>query len=254
MSHDESSTRRYSEQEFALILRKAAEMQEAPGDRGGRGSGGGLTLEEIRSIAAEAGISPDAVTRAAALLGVLQAGEGRGLARLLFVEPAKYHLNLEVPGRLRPQDVGRILEELRRAAEHQGEAREVLGGMEWNTVGEVSGISVNISPRGDATSIQIVGDRSGAGVLTALFSTLGSLFLVGVVGSILEPGTAAGITALVCGMLGGGLLTGRTLWVRSTRSFRKRLAHLMDALSRSVETTALPPAPGEQERTASPDG
>jgi hypothetical protein len=243
MSRDESKVRRYSDQEFALILRKAAELQEAPGDRGGRVAPGGFTLEEIRSIAAEAGIAPQAVTRAAAVLGVLE-GEGRtGLAQAMLAAPAKYYLTLEVPGALQPREIGRILEELRRAAEHQGEANEVLGGVEWKSVGQTSAISVNISPRPEGTSIQIVGDRSGAGLLTALFSTFGSLYLVGVVGSILEPSGVAQITALVAPLLGGGLLIGRTLWARGSRRFQARLARLMETLSRSVERSSLPPAP-----------
>ena len=42
------------------------------GPVGGAGEAGGLTLEEIRSIATEAGIDPEAVTRAASILGALE--------------------------------------------------------------------------------------------------------------------------------------------------------------------------------------
>ena len=65
MSSDETKKRRYTEEEFALILRKASEIQESPGEGPGRHPGQGLTLEEIQSIAAEAGIDPQAVSRAA---------------------------------------------------------------------------------------------------------------------------------------------------------------------------------------------
>ncbi len=245
MSQDEAKKRRYSEKEFALILRKASEIQEAPGDPRGRGSGGGFTLEEIRSIAGEAGIDPKAVSRAAALLGALEGTEKPGVAAAIVGGPAIYHLDFEVEGQLPPEEMGRILEVIRKEAAHQGTAAEVLGGMEWKTVGDVSGISVNISPRGDSTSIQIVGDRSGVAALSVFFSILGPAFASGVLGSILEPTTAVGIISMVGGLLAGGLLSGRTLWVWRGRRFHAKLSRLMERLAGEVERRTLPPAPGE---------
>ena len=240
MSNEESKKRRYSEEEFALILRKASEIQVSGGQPAGRTAGGGLTLEEIRSIASEAGIDPEAVTRAASILGTLDWEEKTGLAAAIFGGPSKYHLDCEIPGRLPPEQMGRILEEIRRAAEHQGQASEVLGGVEWKTVGELSAINVNISPRVDTTSVQIVGDRGPAGAATFVFPMMGAGILVGALGGIFEPTSAAGIISLVTGTLGAGFLTARTIWVSGSRKFRKRLTHLMDSVSRSVERVALP--------------
>ena len=172
--------RRYSEEEFALILRKASEIQASGGSQPAGAGTGGLTLEEIRSIATEAGIDPEAVTRAASILGALGWKEKGGLAAAIFGGPSKFYLDCEIPGRLPPEEMGRILEQIRRAAKHQGEASEVLGGVEWKTVGELSAINVNISPRGDSTSIQIVGDLSGAGAFTFTFSMVVAAVLVGV--------------------------------------------------------------------------
>jgi len=243
VSKDDAKKRRYSEEEFALILRKASEIQLSGGNQSAMTGTGGLTLEEIRSIATEAGIDPEAVTRAASILGALEWEEKAGLAAAIFGGPSK----CEIPGRLPPEEMGRILEQIRRAAEHQGEASEVLGGVEWKTVGELSAISVNISPRGDSTSVQIVGDRSGAGALTFTFSMTVAAVLVGVLGGAFEPTSTAGIISLVTGTLGAGFLTARTIWVAGSTKFRKRLTHLMDAVSRSVERTALPPGPDEEE-------
>ncbi|MCJ7629849.1 MAG: hypothetical protein MUO50_15850, partial [Longimicrobiales bacterium] len=140
MSDEGSNKRRYSEEEFALILRKASEIQLSSGNQSARLGTGGLTLEEIRSIATEAGIDPEAVTRAASVLGAMKWDEKAGLAAAIFGGPGKFHLDCELPGRLPPEEMGRILEQIRRAAEHQGEASEVLGGVEWKTVGELSAI------------------------------------------------------------------------------------------------------------------
>jgi hypothetical protein len=247
VNHDDTKKRRYSEEEFALILRKASEIQVSSGNQSGVTGTGGLTLEEIRSIATEAGIDPEAVTRAASILGALEWEQKEGLAAAIFGGPSRFHLDCELPGRLPPEEMGRILEQIRRAAEHQGEASEVLGGIEWKTVGDLSAINVNISPRGDSTSIQIVGDRSGAGAVCFTFPMAAAAILVGALGAGLEPTSAAGIISLVTGTLGAGFLTGRTLWVAGSKKFRKRLTRLMDTVSRSVERTALPPAPEEDE-------
>lgn len=54
MSDEAPPTRQYGEKESALILRRAVALQEA----GGRGAGAGLSLDELRQIALEAGVDP----------------------------------------------------------------------------------------------------------------------------------------------------------------------------------------------------
>lgn len=251
MRDDESRKRRYSEEEFALILRKASEIQDAPGDGTGRSGGQGFTLEEIRSIAAEAGIDPQNVSRAAALLGSKEWEERKGLAAAIFGGSGAYHLDVEVPGRLTADEYGRILELIRRTMEHQGEASEVLGGVEWKTVGQFSTVNVNLSPRGETTSIQIVGDRGGAGVITFTLPIAGAAILMGALGGTLQPDTAVGIVGLVGGILGSGFLLARTLWISQGKKFHERLTHLMDMLSGAVEQAALPPeAPSSEDRSS----
>lgn len=241
MSGDDSKRKRYSEEEFALILRKASEIQDTRKGGGGGGTGEGLTLEEIQSIAGEAGIDPGAISRAAALLGTLEWEEKTGLAARIFGSPGKYNLSFEVAGRLPPEELGRILELIRKEAAHQGRAAEVLGGVEWKTVGELSAINVNITPRGDSTSIQIVGDRSGAGGVTFIFPMAGAAILVGALGAAFEPTSAVGIVSLVSGVLGSGFLFARTLWSISGGKFHRKLARLMNSLSGEVERVSIPP-------------
>lgn len=244
MSNDDQNRKRYSEEEFALILKKASEIQTSSG--GGSTSltgGGGFTLDEMKSIAAEAGIDPETVSRAAAVVGAMAWEEKRGLAATIFGGPSKFHLDCELPGRIPEEEMGRILDQIRRAAEHQGEASEILGGVEWKTVGELSIINVNISPRGDSTSVQIVGDRSAAGAVTFTFPMGAAAVLVGILGASFEPTSAAGILSLISGTLGAGFLTARALWGVGTSKFKKRLSRLMEAVSSTVEHTAvLPPA------------
>ena len=84
MSNDDTKKKRYSEEEFALILRKATEIQVSSGNPSARTSTGGFTLQEIQSIATEAGIDAEAVTRAASLLGAQEWDEKAGLAAAIF--------------------------------------------------------------------------------------------------------------------------------------------------------------------------
>ncbi len=248
MSNDDQEKRRYSEDEFAIILRKASEIQLSGGGSSKPSSSSGLTLDEIRSIATEAGIDAEAVTRAASVMGAMEWDERTGLAAKIFGGPGKFHLDCEIPGRIPAEEMARILGEIRRAAEHQGEANEILGGMEWKTVGDLSAINVNISPRGDSTSIQIVGNRDAAGGVTFIFPMAAAAILVGALGAAFEPTSAAGIISLVSGTLGAGFLTARTIWASGTRKFRNRLTRLMDAVTTTVERTALPPGGNEDER------
>ena len=108
--------------------------------------------------------------------------------------------------------------------------------MEWKTVGDLSAINVNISPRGDSTSIQIVGDRGPAAGVTFIFPMMASAILVGALGATFEPTSAAGIISLVARDPGSGVPDGqdhlgfrdkevpetphppdgRRLWVRGT--------------------------------------
>ena len=56
--------RRYGDAEIARLLERASELQV----RGDGGGGEGLTLEELREVAGEAGIDPEMISAAAAEL------------------------------------------------------------------------------------------------------------------------------------------------------------------------------------------
>ncbi len=180
------------------------------------------------------------MARAAALVGVLERDERSGLVATLFGSPGRIHLQIQVPGHLPREEMGRILEVIRREAEQKGEVSHVLEGLEWKTTGELSAINVNITPRGGGTSVQIVGDRSAAGALSLVSPVGGAAVLMGALGAVFEPTSATGIVSLVGGMLGGGFLMGRTIWVTGTRRFRRELARLMDTLSGEVEGASVP--------------
>jgi hypothetical protein len=53
-------SRRFTDREVALVLKKASELEEVEGT----GSGGGLTLDDLEQIASEVGISPALIKKA----------------------------------------------------------------------------------------------------------------------------------------------------------------------------------------------
>ncbi len=224
MSGDGEGGRLYSDEEFALILRRASEVSET-----GEARSEGLSLSEIQHIAQEAGIDPAAVARAAANLPE----HNRDRLVTLFGGPTKYRLEQTLTGRVSEEDLSRILQAIRRVATHQGKTEHVLDSLEWQTVGEVSQVFVNVSARDDGTTIEVVGDRGPAGVLTflppAMVSLIGSLVL----GSTFEPSAALGVA--IAGVLGGTFIVARTVWNRTGAAFRKKLGTIMDEASRTAE-------------------
>ncbi len=83
ISNDE---RRYSENEFALILRKAFELQERQPGAGLTDPADGLTLEDIKAVAGEVGLDPALVDRAVADLPTTTTSVGTRMRGLRLVE------------------------------------------------------------------------------------------------------------------------------------------------------------------------
>ena len=139
--------RRFSDEEFALILRTASEMGEGPDPAPPQQ---GLTLPEIQEIAEEVGIDPVRVSRAAALL---PSGEVEALNRLLGGS-VKYRFEHTIPGTVPTEELSRVMDVARRIMNTQGEAREVLGAIEWQGGTGASSLRVSLDPKEGATNLQ----------------------------------------------------------------------------------------------------
>ena len=240
MTDPSDSGRRYTDDEFALILRKASELQADDPERtfsAGEHPSEGLSLSEIQSIAEEAGMDPRLVAKAAAALST----EGASTAAKILGGPTRYHLEYTRKGEVTQEDLGRIVDVIRREAKQQGEAKRVMDSLEWKMMGDVSQIYVNVIPRDGETTVQIVADRSGAGMLTYVFPGIAALVSIGGVGNALDPNTVLGVLGLVGACAGGAFLFARGVWSSSTKSFKKRLARLMEAVSGAVDDALTPP-------------
>jgi hypothetical protein len=228
--------RRYSEEEFALILRTASEIKREEG--GQTKSSAGLTLPEILQIAQEAGIDPELVSKAAALLPTEKARSST-LVRL-FGGPSKYRMVRSAPGKVSEEDLGLILEVIRDVMEHQGVASEVFGGLEWkNDGGDVTSVAVNVSAREDETRFEVTVDRGGAGVLSYLSPFLPTAIAAGAIGGGLGLSSVPEVAAVILAGAGTVWLLGRAIFASGTRKWDALLPRLLDAMaSRAAELAA----------------
>lgn len=216
--------RKYTDQEVALILRTAVNMQ-----RDGAARTEGLSLTELRDIAQEIGVDPDLVSEAAQRVPSADPGP----AARFFGGSSRLDLHATYDMSLSPDGVQQVLAAIRSAMEHQGEVNEVMGAVEWKSVGQPSQLAVTVSPRAEGTDVHVVADRGAAALLTGFGSIGLGAALAAITGAIVEPGVAGGVS-LMAGGVAGGVLLARAIWRRNTRLFREQVDRLLDAMRRAV--------------------
>ncbi len=234
--------RRYNDDEFAAILRSAAEAQ-ARGRKKLAARRQGFSLAELMDIAEQVGLDTELVAEAARRLP----SQRESLGARLFGGPSRIRLEFTVGGAIGPSDHARILEELRRTDNTQGKAEATGGALEWKTEGDPDQVSVNLTPGPEDTRVMILANRDAMGAITFGASVLGGLGGV----ALVEALGIGGVTELVL-MLGAGVGgtfgVARILWQRGTSGLRRRLARLSDAVAAAVE------AGGDREPARESDG
>ena len=152
----------------------------------------------MKAIAAEAGLDPVLVERAARLIPL----DSRvSLPERVLGGPVKYRLDAHFSANLTDHRTAHLLSAVRASAEQQGEGQADSSGMSWRSVGEGSQILVTAHAEGEGTRVRVVADRRGAFAITGTFTLLGALAVaIAVV-------VAGEIGALESG--GGGVVTHR---------------------------------------------
>jgi hypothetical protein len=233
---------RYSEREFALILRRAAELAAEPSATGR--SGAGFTLAEIKAIAAEVGMDPALVERAARLAPTSPGPSG--LERVIG-GPVHYRRDFRVPGELTDVRTARLLAAIRAAAGQHGEGDAAAAALSWSSRGEPSRTFAVAHSEDGETHIRLGVDRQGGLLLTTFLNLTGGIVAASVVGAILDPASFAAGAAIVGTGVAAGLAGARTAWTITSRRTRERL----DALVASIGG-ALEPAASASEYTKEP--
>lgn len=218
------SERRFSEQEMALIIRRAAELQD-----GGSADGGArFSLAEIQEIASEAGVAEPFVSQAAAELQRPPVPTGMLGAPLRFEEQRTLRGGLPAAARAELVDI------VRRELGLYGEATEVLGAVEWRGRSSLGATIVSIGERGGDTRIGVTTSRvdqaalvwmgaAGLGVASGLAGLAAALALTH--NELVVSATAA--TAAVAATL----LSARLLWRGIANRWRQRTQAVADAVS-----------------------
>jgi hypothetical protein len=228
--------RRYDEKQFALILRKAAELQARDVRRP---MGAGLSLQEIEGIAAEAGIEPRFVRQA---LGAVTAETPGTMARIAGY-PYRLHAQHVVPGELDHATLSMIVDVLQTEYGRPGTAREVLGGIEWNARDQLGRVHASVRKTGTGTRIHVVADRSETAAVLGTLAPIGGLIAGGVVAGIVDAPTGIVTAAIVANGVLAGLAVARAAWAGVANKWRQR----MDTVLERVLHTIPAPAPASQQ-------
>jgi hypothetical protein len=221
----------YSDEEFALVLRTAAELAsraEQPGF-----SSHGLTLSEMKSAAAQAGLDPALVERAARLL--VSRVKATPFERLIggslrHEHDARFSVKLDEHNAARLLSAVRINTDFHSSDPGHSSAL----GMTWKAAADGDVLSVVARPDADSTSVSVVIDRRGTFVVASMVSALVMFFALLFSAFALAPeAPALGIAGAAVGS-GGVLALARSLWASSTRKARERIAIVMDAISQTI--------------------
>lgn len=207
--------RKFTDEQMALILRQAGELQAQREDRR-------HTLADIQEIARQVGIDPALVTHAAA-----------GLPRKLAPEsstPLVRTVETALPARVTPDELGRMVDAVRRASGAQGSASQVLDSVEWRwgSDRELIDLRVTITPGTNRTNVRVQYDAIGASFLSGFVATVPALLGVTAAFSALPVVAAAAVSTGVIGAAGAGFLAFR-------RWLARHGASLVDRVSRAIQ-------------------
>ena len=218
-----SPSQRYSDQEMALILKRAAELQE-----GADGRGTQRTLAEIQAIAAEVGIDAPFVSEAVAELE-------RPRPRVGWLgAPTRFHDERNVAGSLGSNEVGELLDQARAELGLHGEVRQVFDGVELRLRSALGTSILTVGPRAGGTRIALTTERLDQAVVIAMGSVgIGLLAALGGVAIAINVTDNALIASAIvaASAIAGTVVSARALWFGIAERWRRRTQSIVGALA-----------------------
>ena len=209
---------RYTDEQMALILKRAAELQSASEEQT-------RSLAEIQQIAQQVGIEPRLVAVAAAGLP----SDGRATDNVLFGAPSSYRLTRRLAGM--PPPAQQVIATIRDHMTQVGAVREFEDRLEWYAGPADNKAAVTVLPLEGETVVRV--DIRQHGPKVGVFLLAGTLTLVaGVAGTIASPaiGVAVGAGTLLLTFTGA-----RAWWSRIVARRARRVDALMEALTNQVQ-------------------
>lgn len=224
-------TRRFTDQEVALVLQRAAEIEER---RATTSPSRGLTVKELRDIARDVGLSPEVIDEAIRTVHV----SGRAPARSLLGAPLSHKLVRGVPGVLSEASLQALVRLLEEQVEATGTVTEALGTVRWTSVGRGHKFDrttqVSFSTDQGETQIQVVQRYPSS--LPAILHLVPGLWggaLGGAVVASAATGGAAALGIAVASVLGGAAI-GRAIWTLLSRRNAAQAQRLADDLAEAA--------------------
>lgn len=237
--------RRFNEEEVALIIKRAAELQQT--EQTDNDPGNALSLTEVEQIAGEAGIDPRLIRRAA--LGLDQPSHANRPSAWVGA-PTRLVFERVVDGEIPTEEFEPLIAEIRRTFGDNG-LPSVLGrSLAWSSrMGgrrRSSGrnIDVSIVTRGGLTTIRVEEElRNLAG---ALFGGIVGGGGGGTTGLTMGIGMGVFHSAGIAGLLwvsvvGGMYALARTIFGRVTAGRERQLRELSERLEEQVSSTVITP-------------
>lgn len=219
----------YSEEEFALILRKAAELAE-PADPTSP-SASGLSLAEMKAAAAQVGFDPALVERAARMLEA-DTTRAPSFGERLIGGPARHSAHAHFPVVLDEAGTAKLLGAIRVGVGRSGDGHSSTFGMTWRSA-EDAGSVLGLTARADREGTSVTADLDRRKTLVEVGAvTAGAGLVAFFLGGTVANELAAGY-GLAGALIGGGtvLSLARAYWTSSTRAARARLGTVMDSVS-----------------------
>ena len=232
----EEDQKAYSDEEFALILKKAEELAE-----GSRDPGTSFSLEEMKVAAEEAGLDPALVERAARLT---PSEPGGSPVRSLLNALGWKRLRAAFPTPLTQERTDRLLSVIRASSGGKGEGEATPSGLKWR-IG-VGRVSVTMHNEDGGCRVQVSADPSKALVIGGWLGVLGGWIMVGT----LEP--VSGISFLSSVAVGLSVAIGT--WAPITIRAKKRVDRLMDSIGQAMLGMGQLPKTSMEEGGSEPGG
>ena len=233
---ERDSDRRYTDEEVKTIIKTALALQQKGPGAPQAGTGEGLTLDDIESLARDVGIPSDYVRRAAVDMDL----GGRSIRRNRFlggiVQPVE---TCEVPEQVSEEQLKGILIMLPSLTGDAGSGQTLGSSLSWSTSPEV------LEKTGRSTHITVTSTRSGTLIQAhdRLENSAGGIFggVLGGVGGgvglgvglgvgIAVLGSAAFATLFPLGMIGGSYFLSRLIFSILSRVRAKKLKEISQKL------------------------
>jgi hypothetical protein len=236
---DKEESRRFNEEEVALIIKRAAELQQT--EDVADEPANALTLTEVEQIAKEAGIDPDLIRRAAQSL---DRPEAVNRPSPWAGAPTRLVFERVVDGEISPDDYEQLVDTIRRTIGDNG-IPSVLGKtLSWTTRsdarrrGNSRHVDVNIVARRGVTTIRV--DEELRNLAGPLFGGLVGGGGGGTTGITMGIGMGHFHSVPIAAMMWLGTAGGFYLLARAIFGYqaRKRESQLRDLIGRLEEQVA----------------